>query len=144
MIGDPPWMAPEQFKPGTPATPAADIWTLGLLAFWMLTGRSYWKRAADPNAAIKAQLREIVRDPLERASARAAAFGLAERLPPWVDAWFERCVTRAPSERYPDAREALRELEKASDLEDTETTAETSAAIATEPTTETIEEMAGA
>src|SRR5262245_46248191 len=37
-VGTLEWLAPEQAKPGT-MTPAADVWALGLLAFYLLTGR---------------------------------------------------------------------------------------------------------
>jgi serine/threonine-protein kinase len=48
-------------------------------------------------------LREIVLEPLPLASARAAEYGLADRLPPGFDAWFASCVAREPSARFADA-----------------------------------------
>lgn len=114
LVGEPLWMAPEQLKAGAPATPAADVWAMGLLAFWMLTGRSYWKHGNEANAPLRAQLREIVVEPLETASQRAAAVAVGARLPAWFDAWFARCVTRMPVDRFASARVAIDELLRAS------------------------------
>src|SRR5262249_43792987 len=41
-MGSPLWMAPEQTVRGSAIGPAADVWALGLLAFYLLTGRSFW------------------------------------------------------------------------------------------------------
>jgi phage tail sheath gpL-like len=42
VIGSPYWMAPEQLQAGAEISPATDVWALGLIAFWALTGRLYW------------------------------------------------------------------------------------------------------
>ncbi len=41
------WIAPEQAASGD-VTMAVDVWTLGLLAFRLLVGRSYWRVANEP------------------------------------------------------------------------------------------------
>ncbi len=100
-IGTPLWMAPEQSEPGLAITPRTDVWALGLVAFYMLTGRSYWRAT---NAV--ALLREILFAPLPPASERGG-------VPPGFDAWFARSVARDPAQRWPDAvhaRDALAEL----------------------------------
>jgi serine/threonine protein kinase len=103
-IGSPMWMAPEQADRAR-ITPAADVWALGLLGFFMLTGRSFW-RGADDNATVAQLLREILFDPIPTASERAAEFGL--RAPPKTfDKWLGRCLSREVGERYPDAQAAL-------------------------------------
>ncbi|WP_394823124.1 serine/threonine protein kinase [Pendulispora albinea] len=109
-IGSPLWMAPEQTATG-PVTAAADTWALGLIAYHLFTGSYFW-RAAKSGTTIQL-LREIVFEPISSASARAREEGLAERLPPAFDLWFERCVARDPGARFPDAKslwEAMRVL----------------------------------
>ena len=45
-MGSPIWMAPEQAD-RSPVTPATDVWALGLIAFYLLTGRPFWRSAND-------------------------------------------------------------------------------------------------
>src|SRR5690606_21011801 len=101
-VGSPMWMAPEQTDAGR-VSRATDVWALGLIAYQLLTGRIYWKSAQKQNATITALLVEIMVEPLASASARAAELGVAERLPPGFDAWFERCVARDPAARFEEA-----------------------------------------
>ena len=109
-IGTPLWMAPEQSDPRAPITPAADVWSLGLLAFAALTGVSYWKAASDPHAAMTALMREILFEPIQPASARAAELGRSGLLPGGFDAWFARCMRREPTQRFATAGEAFEAL----------------------------------
>jgi serine/threonine protein kinase len=106
-IGTPLWMAPEQSDPRAPITPAADVWSLGLIAFAALTGVPYWKAASDPHAAMTALMREILFDPIQPPSARAAELGRSGLLPGGFDAWFARCMRREPTERFATAAEAF-------------------------------------
>src|SRR5690606_21147621 len=53
-IGTPSWMAPEQLSNVSSITPATDVWAIGLLAFWMLTGREYWLAANDERSTVSA------------------------------------------------------------------------------------------
>ena len=99
-LGTPLWMSPEQTSAGANIGPWTDIWPLGLIAFYALTGRMYWLAAANLESTMGV-LREVVMDPLVPASARAAQLGVAERLPPGFDAWFAQCVEREPSRRFP-------------------------------------------
>ncbi|MBL8744125.1 MAG: serine/threonine protein kinase, partial [Myxococcales bacterium] len=57
------WMAPEQSETTAPITRATDVWTLGLIAFWVLTGRCYWKTARDMGSAMMSLMREILYEP---------------------------------------------------------------------------------
>jgi serine/threonine protein kinase len=95
MLGTPLWMAPEQVTPGTPVGPAADVWSLGLLAFYTLTGRPYWTTASEEKAGVWRILNEVCVVPLVPASARAG--DRKHRLPAGFDAWFARCVDRDPA-----------------------------------------------
>ncbi len=113
-LGTPLWMAPEQA--GATAgkiSPATDIWALGLIAFWLLTGRSYWKGAQQDDTTLQALMREVLFDELPPASVRAAELGVRSSLPAGLDAWFARTVNRDPAQRYPDARVAFEALSHA-------------------------------
>jgi serine/threonine protein kinase len=101
-IGTPLWMAPEQTEASHAITPAADVWAMGLIAFRALSGRLFWKTAADPNASSMMVLREVVFEPLAVASERSRELGGAP-MPPGFDAWFARCTDRDPHRRFPDA-----------------------------------------
>jgi hypothetical protein len=85
------------------------VWALGLIVFYALTGRYFWPSLTGlrANFNVAALLVDIVVHPIPAPSARAAALGVGERLPPRFDAWFARCVTRDPAARFPDARAAL-------------------------------------
>jgi serine/threonine protein kinase/TPR repeat protein len=95
------WMAPEQTYPNANITPAVDVWSVGLIAFHLLTGEYYWTNPG---------VREISMDPIVLASVRARERGCAERIPPGFDAWFARCLDREPLGRFPTAAEAGKEL----------------------------------
>jgi serine/threonine protein kinase/alpha-tubulin suppressor-like RCC1 family protein len=107
-LGSPLWMAPEQAEQGA-IRPATDVWALGLIAFYALTGAYYW-RIAHGDFAIAMLLKEIFVDPLDPASVRAGLYGRAAMIPPGFDAWFSRCVVRDPAQRFHDANEALAAL----------------------------------
>lgn len=108
-IGSPLWMAPEQAQPGAQLRPATDVWALGLIAFFLLTGKSFWASANHPQFTLQALLVEIMTQPIEPASARAATLG-AHGLPAGFDAWFARCVDRSIDARFADAGVAIAAL----------------------------------
>jgi eukaryotic-like serine/threonine-protein kinase len=97
-LGTPSWMAPEQTR-GESATPKTDVWALGLLGFYMLTGARFWRAClkADNDAAI---MREIRDEPVPIASMRALELGVRDRIPKGFDQWFAQCVAREPGERF--------------------------------------------
>ena len=69
-IGSPLWMAPEQTELGA-VDASADVWALGLLAFTTLTDRTFWRCANFADWTREQLLREIVLNPIPRASERA-------------------------------------------------------------------------
>ena len=85
---------------GSRIGPRTDIWALGLIAFYALTGRIYWLTAKDPKVQVAMLLRELLMAPLAPASVRAKELGVEDPLPPGFDAWFARCVTREPIDRF--------------------------------------------
>jgi eukaryotic-like serine/threonine-protein kinase len=104
--GSPGWLAPEQMQPHGRVTLATDVWALGLLAFYVLTGGSYW-RWFEQYPAILAEIDASTLDP---ASVRAASLKLPALPPPGFDEWFARCVDREPARRFRDGAEALEAL----------------------------------
>ncbi len=119
-IGSPAWMSPEQADPKVAITPGTDVWALGLLAFWMLTGRSYWRAATADELSIHALMKEILFDARPLASTRAKELDAADVLPAGFDEWFDRCVHREPRARFADAGvllEALRQLVDGDELQ---------------------------
>jgi eukaryotic-like serine/threonine-protein kinase len=104
-VGTPLFMAPEQTDRRGVITPTTDVWPLGLIAFYCLTGQLYWQGV---NQGITALLREVVLEPLAPASERAAMIGVAHLLPPGFDEWFAYCVNRDPNMRYPEAGSCVR------------------------------------
>lgn len=103
-LGTPLWMAPEQTTHDGGISPATDVWALGLISFFVLTGRYFWRGANVEAASAAMLLREIVMDEIPAASRRARELGIDVPLPPWFDGWFGRSVQRQPASRFQDAR----------------------------------------
>ncbi|MFO0649367.1 MAG: serine/threonine-protein kinase [Polyangiales bacterium] len=97
-IGTQGWWAPEQVFGGT-ISAATDVWALGLLAYWCLTERPFFDAGMPQSTMMKS------------ATARAAEQGVASRIPPGFDAWFEHCVAWEPTQRFRDAAAAWRALD---------------------------------
>jgi eukaryotic-like serine/threonine-protein kinase len=111
-LGTPSWMAVEQTL-GEPVTTATDVWALGLLAFFMLTGKAFWHASARPDNT-RAVLREIVYDPIPIAWARAIDLGVPDRLiPDGFNEWFAQCVVRTVRDRFVNAGAAYAALANA-------------------------------
>lgn len=110
--GSPLWMAPEQSEQGRQVRPSTDVWALGLLAFWMLTGRRYWREGNVPRPKVQRIFAEVLHGPLDSPAARVQEFGLALTLPTGFDAWFLACVAREPERRFPHAAAAFGALER--------------------------------
>jgi serine/threonine protein kinase/ferredoxin/hemoglobin-like flavoprotein len=104
-VGTPGYMAPEQSQASDDIGPAADVWSLGLVVYRMLTGRPFW-RASGEDATMPQLWRELLIDPIPRASERATEQGREQLLPAGFDEWFAACVEREPSLRFQHARAA--------------------------------------
>jgi eukaryotic-like serine/threonine-protein kinase len=108
-LGTPLWAAPEQGHGGF-LEPSVDLWSLGLLAFYVLTGKVYWWHYNQRDSGMLDLAMEMLQEPIAPASERAAALGVAEAIPPGFDTWFARTVCREKAERFVDAvqgRDAL-------------------------------------
>jgi tRNA A-37 threonylcarbamoyl transferase component Bud32 len=104
-MGTPLWMAPEQTENGH-VGPFTDVWALGLIAFTLVTQRSYWTRASREDTTLPALMREILFEPLVPASVRAREYGLVLEAEQGFDAWFARAVSRDPAARFANASDA--------------------------------------
>jgi eukaryotic-like serine/threonine-protein kinase len=107
--GTPLWTAPEQTRMDDVPSPTADVWALGLLTFFVLTGKIYWLHANGKSSMLKLSM-ELVRNPIAPPSVRLAELGLALQLPGNFDAWFSHCVNRDASARFVDANAAYHAL----------------------------------
>jgi len=112
QAGSPMYMAPEQTSQTASISQRTDVWSLGLIAFLLFTGRHFWRAAYIANPTIQQIIREAMVDAIPEASARAADYGCQERLPPGFDGWFARCVARQSEARFPDGATAGDELLK--------------------------------
>ncbi len=114
-IGSPLFMAPEQGRRGQSVRGSTDVWALGLVAFYVLTGRHYWLAgnvSAEEFDLIE-QLAEVAKSELSPPSRRLAALGGASAsLPAGFDAWFVRCVVRDLDARFKNGDEAGEALER--------------------------------
>ncbi len=100
IVGTHGWWAPEQFLAGA-ISPRTDVWALGLVAYWALTGRSYYD--GPPRA----------HDVLTPPSQRVREQGLTLAIPPAFDVWFASCVRMEASLRFADGLSAWRAFEDA-------------------------------
>jgi serine/threonine-protein kinase len=88
-----------------------DVWALGLITFFLLAGREYWKSASATDASEASIFHEIVNVPMPSASDRFRELEKSE--PPWpksFDAWFAKAVHRRAHQRYWSAGEAAEAL----------------------------------
>ncbi len=110
QAGSPLYMAPEQMTRNAVISSRTDVWAMGLVAFFLLVGKHYWKTAYDENAGTGQIFVEVAGGPIPAASVRAADYGCATVLPQGFDDWFYRCVVRQPEARFADAAEAAQAL----------------------------------
>jgi class 3 adenylate cyclase/tetratricopeptide (TPR) repeat protein len=93
IIGTPHFMSPEQVTgPADGIGRATDIWSVGILAFHLLTGRSYWNLREMPRGVF-----DIATAPLRPPSVIDPSLSMS------FDAWFQRSCARNPAARWPDA-----------------------------------------
>lgn len=98
ILGTPKYMAPEQASANGPITAATDRCALGLIAYRLLIGESYYQ------GGIMAVLGELLHGQLQPPSARRSRFGEA------FDAWFLKACHRDPGQRFASAAEQIEAL----------------------------------
>ena len=107
--GTPLYMAFEQAGVGN-ISPQTDVWALGLIAFYVLTGKSYWRTAHVAEGSLTQLFGEVLSLPIVPPSQRMVELGFASPFPAAFDAWFGGCVNRDPNLRYRSAGEAIAAL----------------------------------
>jgi serine/threonine-protein kinase len=107
-MGTPLYMSPEQFRSGAAVSPATDIFALGMIAYTLLVGVSYWFEESKSGGNVFAFAATAAGGPREPATARAQRQGVT--LPPAFDAWFLRATAFSPAERFPAASAAVQAL----------------------------------
>jgi len=91
------WVGPDGADPNARSTPAMDIFALGLVTFFALSGGPL-HRAARSNPIEPGALWQELGAPLDSASLRARELGAS--LDPAFDAWFQRAVSPSPQARF--------------------------------------------
>jgi tRNA A-37 threonylcarbamoyl transferase component Bud32 len=99
-IGTPAYMAPEQAL-GRELTPAADLYSLGVIAWEMLAGRVPFDDADAPVAVLYRQVHEPV----------PSVQSVAPRVDPRLAAWLSQMLAKEPSDRFASADVAWDALE---------------------------------
>jgi serine/threonine-protein kinase len=99
VVGTPDFMAPEQAEGAAPVDARGDLYSLGALAYFLLTARPPFERAT----AMQTMLAHL-RDPVSPPSA------LTPGTPADLEAVVLRCLAKRPDERYRDADAVARAL----------------------------------
>ncbi|HEY3499813.1 MAG TPA: serine/threonine-protein kinase [Polyangiaceae bacterium] len=109
-LGTPAYMAPEQLL-GQPVSAATDIHALGLIAYTLLVGESYWQKDVESVDNVFALALRAQDGPRESPVLRAARKG--RTLPGAFGDWFERATAREPKARFSRASSAVAALAEA-------------------------------
>jgi serine/threonine-protein kinase len=102
VIGTAEFMSPEQIR-GKGVDGRADIYSLGIMAYKMTTGRCPFEDA-DPYVILKRHLRDPITPPKE----------LDPKIPSDLNAFILRAVEKDPAKRYQNCNEIVRELSQRS------------------------------
>jgi serine/threonine-protein kinase len=100
VMGTPLYMAPEQARGRVSEIgPATDIWAIGLIALYLLTGEIYWRAQTVPEL-----MAQILTEPLYAPTQRW------RWLPQGIDPWFTRSCSRDPKQRFPSVGQQIAAL----------------------------------
>ncbi len=103
VLGTPGWLAPEQAR-GEPATFATDVWGLGAILYFLLTGSA-------PFPSERERIQEVSSGLLLPPGQRRRAAG-GDALDPRLEAIVLKCLSRDPAQRYRRPIEIAEELQR--------------------------------
>lgn len=103
VVGSPGYLAPEQAK-GEATTFATDVWGLGGILHYLLTGAPPFEKRRD-------RIEDVVSSQLPPPSLRRLQAG-GDALDPRLDAVLCKCLMKSPNERYEQAIELARDLQR--------------------------------
>lgn len=106
LTGSPQYMSPEQAMGEVEADTRSDIYAVGGVAFFMLTGRP----AFESTGTLKVLLSHLHEQPVAPSSVRKGSNGSG--ISPEFDAIVLKCLAKAPEDRYQSARELQEALER--------------------------------
>ncbi|HLU66140.1 MAG TPA: serine/threonine-protein kinase [Kofleriaceae bacterium] len=98
--GTPAYMAPEEAVGDGELDGRADLYSLGCVAYWLLTGKLLF----DEPSSMKMALAHATREPVPPSRVASQA------IPPELEALVMRCLAKSPAERPASAQELSREL----------------------------------
>jgi serine/threonine protein kinase len=101
VLGTPKYMAPEQAARHPHVTPATDRYALGLVAYRLIVGESYYR------GAVMSILAELLHGVTSAPSTRDPSLGAA------FDAWFLQACHRDPESRFASATQQIEALAEA-------------------------------
>jgi eukaryotic-like serine/threonine-protein kinase len=96
LLGTPFYMSPEQAQGLKTIDHRSDLWTLGVVVFECLTGKRLFRAAS-----LIGIIEKVLADPIPAPSEVAPDAGI----PPELDVWMKKALSRAPDERFGSARE---------------------------------------
>jgi serine/threonine-protein kinase len=99
LTGSPLYMSPEQAMGDVQADQRSDIYGVGGVAYYMLTGRPPF----EGGATLKVLLAHLNEQPAPPSAVRSRSLGPA--LSPELDALVLKCLAKSPDDRFPSARE---------------------------------------
>jgi Protein kinase domain len=106
ILGTPKYMAPEQATANASVTPATDRCALGLIAYRLLTGESYYQ------GGVMVILGQLLHGELQPPSERGSRLGAA------FDAWFLKACHHDPGKRFASAAEQIEALAESLGIHD--------------------------
>ena len=97
FLGTPRYVAPESVYGSAQVDCRADLYNLGAVAYWMLTGQPIFAKSSDV---------ELIVDQVKTVPPRPSEISELE-IPLELDAFVMKCLQKAPADRYQNASDAL-------------------------------------